>query len=62
MAWPHLKQILVNIKQSLFHRGYVVFGFSEDWYELEMETGEIYFLEHMYNFWFIIKPYCDEWI
>lgn len=32
-----------NIKQGLFHSGYVVFGFSEDWFELEMETGQIYF-------------------
>lgn len=47
MAWPHLKQILVNIKQGLFHRGYVVFGFSEDWFELEMETG------HRFIFWSI---------
>ena len=32
-----------NIKQGLFHSGYIVFGFSEDWFELEMETGQIYF-------------------
>lgn len=35
MACPHLKQILVNIQQGLFHKGYAVFGFSEDQFGLE---------------------------
>lgn len=45
MAKPHLKQILVNIKQDLFHKGYAVFGFAEDWFESKWRWARDLFFE-----------------
>lgn len=61
MACPHLKQIVVNIQQGLIHKGYAVFGFSEDWFGLEWRWDrDSLSKKHAFDFWSIPEPHCDK--